>query len=168
MTAHDQRLRLQVSDLLARPGSTRHEGLDIPIDVDLGDAAVAGDVGVDLTLTSLTDGILLRGTSTAMVELMCSRCLTRWVETSSASFEQVYRFDPLSDDELPIDQGGWIPIGELIHDEVSLALPRGAICRSDCKGLCPTCGTDLNTNPCGGHGEDEDSPFAPLRDLFEP
>lgn len=168
MTGRDPRLRLQVSDLLARPGTTRREELQVPVEVDLGDARVSGEVDADVTLTSLTDGVMLRGVSTAVADLACSRCLTRWSETSTASFEQIYRLEPLSEDELPIDQGGWIDIGEVIHDEVALALPRGPVCRPDCKGLCPTCGTDLNVDPCGGHGEDEDSPFAPLRDLFEP
>jgi uncharacterized metal-binding protein YceD (DUF177 family) len=40
-------------------------------------------------------------------------------------------------------------------------------CQEDCKGLCPICGTDLNSDPCDGHGEDSGSPFAVLKDLFE-
>ena len=53
-------------------------------------------------------------------------------------------------------------------DELALAIPLAPLCRSDCRGLCPICGTDLNTDPCDGHADDSDSPFASLKDLFDP
>ncbi|MFZ0013870.1 MAG: YceD family protein, partial [Acidimicrobiia bacterium] len=52
-------------------------------------------------------------------------------------------------------------------DELALAMPAAPLCRLDCKGLCPICGTDLNSEPCDGHGEDSDTPFAALKDLFD-
>ena len=51
--------------------------------------------------------------------------------------------------------------------ELALSMPKAPVCREDCKGLCPICGTDLNEDPCDGHGEESDSPFAVLKDLFE-
>lgn len=35
-----------------------------------------------------------------------------------------------------------------IREQWLLAAPRFVQCRDDCKGLCPTCGTDLNAGPC--------------------
>lgn len=140
----------------------------MPVDVRLADASVAGDVDVDVSLTSMTDGLLVRGAATVPAEVVCSRCLRAWREGVSVSFEQIYRERPLSEDEMEIEPGGWIDVGDLVHDEVSLGLPRGPVCRPDCRGLCPTCGTDLNTDPCDGHGDDHTSPFAALKDLFEP
>ena len=160
--------RLQVSDLLARPGASRQETVTLPVDVRLTDASAAGDVAVDVTLTSMTDGVLLRGSATVSAEVVCCRCLRAWREDVAVSFEQTYRERPLSEDEMEIEPGGWIDVGDPVHDEVSLGLPRGPVCRPDCRGLCPTCGTDLNTDPCDGHGDDHTSPFAALKDLFEP
>ena len=53
-----------------------------------------------------------------------------------------------------------------IRDEVALAIPVRPVCRPDCRGLCPTCGTDLNSDPDHGHDEGTDSPFAVLEGMF--
>lgn len=161
-------LRLNVSDLLSRPGHDRVEHGTAPVGVELPNVAVPGDASFEARLRSLTDGVVARGTATATAELTCNRCLTSWTSELEVPFEQVFRLVPDDEeDELPVDPGGWIDLGPTVHDEVALALPATPRCRPDCRGLCPTCGTDLNTDPCEGHGDDEDSPFAVLRDLFD-
>ena len=44
--------------------------------------------------------------------------------------------------------GTQLAIGEILHEQVLLALPMKALCRVDCKGLCPTCGINLNSGTC--------------------
>jgi uncharacterized protein len=39
-------------------------------------------------------------------------------------------------------------IGDILHEQVLLALPMKPLCKVDCKGLCPTCGTNLNVKSC--------------------
>lgn len=36
-----------------------------------------------------------------------------------------------------------------VREELVLAAPQFVECRSDCRGLCPRCGADLNAGPCG-------------------
>ena len=36
----------------------------------------------------------------------------------------------------------------LLRDDILLDLPTKFLCTDDCKGLCPTCGKDLNDGPC--------------------
>ncbi len=43
---------------------------------------------------------------------------------------------------------GVIHLGGVVHDEVFLELPMNPLCREDCKGLCPKCGTNLNEQSC--------------------
>ena len=38
-----------------------------------------------------------------------------------------------------------IDLNELLREQFYLALPMKPLCREDCKGLCPQCGTNLNT-----------------------
>jgi len=71
-------------------------------------------------------------------------------------------------DESPIARDGSIDLGQTLRDEASLAIPLVPVCRPDCKGLCPTCGSDLNTDPCSGHADESTSPFGALRHLLEP
>jgi uncharacterized protein len=101
----------------------------------------------------------------ATAHLTCTRCLTEWDEQVEAHGKQFFRRVP-EGEAYPIF-GDEIDLYEPARDELALALPTSPLCREDCRGLCPTCGTDLNSDPCGGHGDDSDSPFATLRDLFD-
>ncbi|MGQ0538466.1 MAG: YceD family protein [Gemmatimonadaceae bacterium] len=51
-----------------------------------------------------------------------------------------------------------------IREQWLLAVPPFALCREDCKGLCPRCGADLNAGPCGC-GPQADAPWSALRPL---
>ena len=159
---------VQVSDLLIDPGAAREEAGSIPVTVDLPNAAVDGDAVLTLKLRSLSDGVVARGTVRVSAELTCKRCLTTWSEEVEVPFEQVYRRNPDdADDELGLVDGHSIDLEPAVHDEVVLSLPAAPVCREDCLGLCAVCGTDLNVEPCDGHGDGSDSPFAALKQLFD-
>lgn len=160
-------LRFQVSDLIVHPGRARSEIATSPLEITLPDRSVHGDVVVHVNLRSVNDGVIAAGTAKTVADLSCIHCLNEWPATVEVGFEAIFRHHPF-DDESPIESGGWIDLEPVIHDEVSLGLPPRPECRPGCRGLCPTCGVDLNVTDCGGHGEDSDSPFSPLRQLFEP
>jgi uncharacterized protein len=42
-----------------------------------------------------------------------------------------------------------VDLRPVVREELALAVPRFVQCRDDCRGLCPTCGKDLNAGPCG-------------------
>jgi uncharacterized protein len=41
-----------------------------------------------------------------------------------------------------------VPFDHFIEEQLQLELPMKALCRDDCKGLCPQCGADRNAAPC--------------------
>ena len=52
-----------------------------------------------------------------------------------------------------------------IREELILAIPAYVVCRDDCRGLCPQCGRELNTGPCGCTPPTESwRPLAALKD----
>ena len=58
-----------------------------------------------------------------------------------------------------------LDLAQPVRDAISLAEPITALCRTDCRGLCPVCGVDLNDNPQHDHGEqDVDPRLAALAD----
>lgn len=79
----------------------------------------------------------------------CLRCLKRvdtsidiemeesFVEVSKADEADVYTFE-----------GYTVDIDKPLMDNIILALPMKIICSEDCKGLCITCGTNLNLKNC--------------------
>ena len=97
----------------------------------------------------------------------CFRCLAdalleldlsgREYEATSPGEAEELRNPYLDEDRL--DLSAWA------RDLIGLALPDKILCRSDCAGLCPVCGKDLNEEP-HDHGEPEpDSRWAPLAEL---
>jgi uncharacterized protein len=68
-------------------------------------------------------------------------------------------------DAEPFD-GKTIDLDPIVREQVLLALPVTVLCREDCKGLCPTCGQDLNEKDCG-HSETKaiDVRLAKLKDI---
>ena len=120
--------------------------------------------------------LLVKGEIHACLMLPCSRCLE----------EFPYRVDvEFLDEYLPLEvlerEGEEVEIspkeadlsfyGEVIDTEslylekVYLSLPMKPLCSSDCKGLCPHCGVNLNKQSCQCHLEDVDPRWEPLRAL---
>lgn len=64
--------------------------------------------------------------------------------------------------------GGGIEINPvaLAWEEFSLALPIKPLCSNECKGLCPECGSDRNTEPCSCVTKKGDPRLAALRGLM--
>lgn len=42
-----------------------------------------------------------------------------------------------------------VDLRPVVREELALAAPQFLVCRDDCRGLCPSCGKDLNAGPCG-------------------
>lgn len=158
--------RLLVSDLVDRPGEWRKETFEVDLDVRVGEVRLESPATVEVVLSGIDDGVLARFQAEATGHMVCTRCLTEWDEPVRASEVQVYEEAP-DEDGYRLESGDIIDLGGPVRDELALAIPLRPLCRSDCAGLCPTCGTDLNRDPCGGHDEPPSSPFAALQGLFD-
>jgi len=118
----------------------------------------------------------VRGNFGAQVELECDRCLQAVSVPVTASFDLDYvpaseyaadRLAELGEDDLAVSvfDGEVIDIDELVREQVILALPSRALCREDCKGLCPVCGIDKNLKDCECESHPVDPRWAALSDL---
>lgn len=159
-------LRFHVSDLVGRPGERRrvHGGIDL--DVAVGESRVHGAARVSAVLEGIDHGVLARFEATAPVTLQCTRCLVEWETDLSVESAQVFEPEP-DEDGYALAADDTVDLAGPVRDEVVLAVPIRPLCRPDCAGLCPTCGTDLNREPCDGHEEPSSSPFAALQGLFD-
>jgi uncharacterized protein len=70
------------------------------------------------------------------------------------------------DDSARIDDRHILDLTEVVRQNLLLAMPTSPLCRPDCRGLCPTCGANLNEEPCSCQREEEDPRLAVLRDLL--
>lgn len=142
-----------------------------------GDAyRIVAPVGLDFDIHKDKERFRLVGTVRTALELPCSRCLEPFQLPVDASFDQ--RFLPASemsthderevqeeDVEISYYRDDQIDLNELLREQFYLALPMKPLCSEDCKGLCPQCGTNLNTASCACATAWEDPRLAPLRGL---
>jgi len=158
-------LKVPIHDLIGAPGKQRPFAGRQAVHLRLGESVIDGPMTVEGVVTGLIDAVQAHFAVSGLAHLSCTRCLAGWDETITAHGEQVYRRVADEDGYGIVD--GEVDVSGPAQDELALSLPIVPLCKPECKGLCPTCGTDLNTEPCDGHGEDPDSPFAVLRDLFD-
>ena len=58
-----------------------------------------------------------------------------------------------------------LDISRDVIDSLLLSIPFKNVCRENCKGLCPNCGTDLNVEPCTCTPRNDDSPWDALKKI---
>jgi uncharacterized protein len=159
--------RVVVSDLLPRMGSTRtvavSEGLE---QLSNGVAAVGDDapVSVELHLERIPDGLVARGMVRATYRAECGRCLQGVGGDIAVHVDELFEPDPVPGETYLLDHDA-VDLAPLVRDAVVLELPRTALCRPDCAGLCPRCGTDRNTEACDCPLTDPDPRWDALRSL---
>jgi len=116
----------------------------------------------------------LAGHLAGEVELNCSRCLEPYRLRVTTDFDLRYvpRSENAGDGEREVEEDDLttayyaddqIDLGDLIAEQFQLALPMKPLCSEDCKGLCPHCGTNLNTGTCDCSRQWEDPRFAALK-----
>ena len=97
----------------------------------------------------------------------CSRCNTESEVLLHGRLVRDFRMragpPPEAEDTLPFP--GELNLMDVLREEVWLAWPQRVLCRADCRGLCPHCGTDLNHASCACHENEDGHPFAVLKKL---
>ncbi len=159
-------LLIDVGDLVGHPGVHRDISGRMHVKLKVGESRVDDVATVTARLESIPDGILVTATAASPAHHECARCLIEWDDELEVAFTELFAQNP-SEDLSPINHDATIDLGQVVHDELSLALPADPLCKPGCLGLCPTCGADLNTDPCAGHGDESASPFAALKQLFQ-
>jgi uncharacterized protein len=59
-----------------------------------------------------------------------------------------------------------IDVDEIVKEQIWLALPARSLCTPDCKGFCPTCGSDRNLGDCKCVDREVDPRWAGLKNLM--
>ena len=112
-----------------------------------------GEVKVEGVLTNIGEYINMNVVASTTWETECARCLlpvTGDVEiTVDENFRQVRSADEEQQevDEYTFD-GDWLIPDRAIAGAIISSLSFVQVCKENCKGLCPDCGTDLNKNQC--------------------
>lgn len=129
---------------------------------------------LEATLTAeMREGLAeVEGMLKLPVEMPCSRCLQPIKETIDVPFLERFASRPEAvpkedQDEVHVIPEDHIKLDPYVEEAVWLALPLAPVCREDCEGLCPDCGTNRNNGACGCNSEKIDPRLAGLADFFK-
>lgn len=132
-------------------------------------------------ITNVGGALLVSGTVKGQVTTACARCLEDATFDVEGEIEGYFLIegegeapDDMEEDEFDVlPEDNKLDLEPLILAAVYVELPLIPLCREDCKGICPTCGANLNEGPCDcvPDAPDEDdgfnpnNPFAALKGL---
>ncbi len=132
---------------------------------------------MDVRVTPVDEGWLIRGRLRCSVVVPCSRCTADTPVDIDESFED-YAQRPdegeevadsafsEGDDHLLFEHGALLlDLCAIGWEQFCLALPQTPLCSESCRGLCARCGADLNQGPCACPPDEGDPRMAVLRGL---
>ncbi len=163
-------LRIDVADLLARPGARRELSLAVPVDdLEMSTIHVVDPLALDLVLEHVPEGIVVRGTIHAHWAGECSICLRELAADVDVSVSDLFEPHPVEGETYPIE-GHQLDLEQLVRDGVLLDLPLVPTCES--LGL-PACapnaellGNDPDDDPDDEHDATPGDPrWAALSEL---
>lgn len=162
------KLIFDVTSLLKAP-----LGKSLTLDIDTG-PEVLDDLEVDylrgsVRVLRVERGVFVDGTVESQLRLECVRCLEPFAFPVTLELAELFRMpgtEVRPDAIYAINEDGEIDLAPLIREHAWLAIPMKHLCDPECKGLCPHCGVNLNTDSCTCEEEHVDPRLAPLKELL--
>ncbi len=144
---------------------------------------IGGGDGLKLSLTATLIGgqVECVGGFYYTIHPTCARCGCRYelneqlplhhhyIEATEQSLGREARKEEeirvAEDEDFSIYEGRVIELDMMLYEQLLLAQPAVYLCKEDCKGLCPRCGTNLNLGACGCKPVEKGRPFEALKGL---
>ena len=116
---------------------------------------------------SVHGGILITGRIRTTWKGECRRCLGLASGIMEIPVRELYErvesgAEAISEGDTYPYSGDVIDLREMVKDQVLLDLPLAPLCMDRCKGLCVSCGAELNKGMCGCDNEAIDSRWGAL------
>ena len=159
------------------------EGLIVDLEERLtpDEGSVVAPVVSHLELMKTGTEVMISGALRTEVALECSRCLQPFRRSMEIPVDVVYHpaeevaaegqtaRHALSPDEMDMGfyREGEINLRELLSEQIALDSQMKPLCSETCKGICPHCGTDLNTGSCTCNNNTVDPRLEVLKKYFD-
>ena len=171
-------MKVDIHDILAEGLHLEiaENGNELQTTADKVDFLILSPVSANLTLLKSDEEVFVRGNMASILRFRCARCLKEFDHKISSNIDIVYSMAPehgikekeLSQQEVDTNhlKDNEIDINAVLFEQLSLDIPLQPVCRIDCKGLCPKCGSDLNQGKCGCPATEHiDTRFTKLKEL---
>ena len=141
------------------------------------DAVLDQPVTIDFMLEHEGKDLHINGNLETSVRYTCSRCLKQSVGQLETAYDLVYLPHPkgvrtgeeieLKDSDMDVGfyDGLRFDVDAMAIEQIVLAMPMRFVCDDLCKGLCPTCGADLNQGSCLCKDEPGDPRMSVLKEF---
>ncbi len=147
---------------------------EIPVDkVNIGDLRFASDkILCHLSSKEAADGYKISGQMEFSTIATCDRCLTEFVQQHDANLEiyltgdQDMESDPLADFIYFPAHQDWIELSSILVEFIYLDQTIKTLCSPGCKGLCDTCGQNLNQGDCSCQQDSTDERWDGIKKLL--
>jgi uncharacterized protein len=165
-------MKINISQLLKEPvGSVRIFTINERITKKIGESFI---ITGEITLTHTDKGILASGMFNSKSPRTCSRCLEEFEYSGDFRLEE--EFLPatdlntgvsitLKDDIFKIDKYHNIDLNDAFYQYACMSVPLKLLCKNNCAGICPSCGTNLNISKCKCRNNIKDKRWANLTAL---
>jgi uncharacterized protein len=127
------------------------------------------------------DLVEIKGRIMASLAFECGRCLERF----QIELKRTFAIDFVKEPDKPADSsdgeddyeimetdigteyftGDVIELSDTLQEQLVMNLPPHPLCSDGCKGLCPSCGTNLNSSSCSCTPKQGHPAFAALKGL---
>ena len=138
---------LDTRDLPRRPGEmkrySRKIQLQSPLGIDIIAIPAGNELDLDITLESVSEGILATVAFETDAQGECGRCLDPVSQSLDVRVQELYFYEKVleAEDEMVFYlEGENLDLEIPIRDAVVLELPFSPLCSLECQGLCPECG----------------------------
>lgn len=148
------------------------ETLDLDcIDVNGRDIYFIEPIKITGKIYKVSGDMILEGNINYKYKENCARCLKefeREIDTVlSGKLVEGFKAEEDSDDEdIILIKEEKLDLKDAIISQIILSFPMKSICKTNCKGLCPICGKDLNEGKCDCKVDDIDPRMAKLKELL--
>lgn len=130
-----------------------------------------GNYEIDAEFTKTRNQLILNAEINLNAKFECDRCSADYNSVIKSQYQMVYIFGNAPEDFEDSNiiylnpEADRIDLSQEIKDYSVLAIPMKKLCKEDCKGLCRSCGKDLNEGDCGCADKEIDARWLPLQDL---
>jgi uncharacterized protein len=145
-------MRLDLRDIIHEPGGVKKFEFTMNLsELDFyGDHPIVEPVLAQGQVVNRAGLLLLEADVSSNLHLHCDNCGKPFQRVKTVKVQRMLatELQDEEDDDIILLDGTGLDVGEVLTEEFVLEMDTKNLCREDCKGICPGCGADLNTEPC--------------------
>ncbi len=134
---------------------------------------IIGNIKCTISCEKTSTGYRIYGNVLCNTKFLCDRCLIESDEKIKISLNIILtnNKDIIGDKDSDVlmftISDDFVDLSGNLHDIIELEKPIKSLCSNDCKGICPSCGFDLNRIDCNCNNDSSTNELSKLKNLIK-